>query len=288
MHSLWGASTQVGPAATAGLCCLPLTQGGLVPFPPKDAGLKPRVGPLAPLRATSLASCLFSGRDPAQLAAPPSRRRLAGHPGLLFICSCCLWCCGGMSWLLGIVLGHPLVGLPCPLLIFAAASQELRNRPAASSRAGLPGNECRGENLYRCLAGKYSGIRQARCILSCSPVLHMLSRVVVCKSRLPQPRTPFPWVLAAGKSDRFISGRQTTTDPDQQQRCLSCYSNEMGCRCHSWAGNGYLGVQPASQEVQKSLGVAWMGAITSPSSTSQAAGQQGWVLPASEYGELFP
>lgn len=85
----------------------------------------------------------------------------------------------------------------------------------------------------------------------------------------------------------LISGRQTTTDPDQQQRCLSCYSNKMGCRCHSWAGNGYLGVQPALQEVQESLGVAWMGAVTSPSSTTQAAGQQGWVLPASEYGKLF-
>lgn len=98
---------------------------------------------------------------------------------------------------------------------------------------------------------------------------------------------PFPGCLLLENQIGLISGRETTTDPDQQQRCLSCYSNEMGCRCHSWAGNGYLGVQPASQEVQESLGVAWMGAVTSPSSTSQAAGQQGWVLPASEYGELF-
>ena len=141
-------------------------QGGLVPCPPKDAGFKPRVGSLTPPRAISMAPCLFSGRDPARLASPSSGRRSAGHPGLLFIGSRHLWRCGGMPWLLGIVLGHPLVGLPCPLPIFAAASPELRNGPAASSLAGLPGNECRAQNLYRCLGGKCSGSKQARCTLS--------------------------------------------------------------------------------------------------------------------------
>lgn len=213
---------------------MPLTRGGLVPCPPKDAGFKLRVGCWAPPRAISLAPCLFSGRDPAQLAAPSLEGRSAGHPGLLFIGNRRLWHCGGMPWLLGIVLSHPLVGLPCPLLIFAAASRELRNRPAASSLAGLPGNECRGENLYRCLEDKYSGRKQARCTLSCSPVLCTLCRMIVCKSRPLQPGTSFPWLLAALLENHMglISGRQTATDPDQQQRCLSCYSNEMGCCCY--------------------------------------------------------
>lgn len=133
------------PAARAGLRCLPLTQGGLVPCPPNDTGCRLRVGSLAHMRAILLAPCLFSGRDPARLAALSSGRKSAGHPVLLFISSCHLWCCSGMPWLLGIVLGHALMGLPCPLPIFAAASQELRNRPAASSLAGLPGNECRAD-----------------------------------------------------------------------------------------------------------------------------------------------
>lgn len=62
----------------------------------------------------------------------------------------------------------------------------------------------------------------------------------------------------------------------------------MGCCCRSWAGNDCLGVHLLPhKEVQEALGVTWMGAVTSPSSTAQAAGQQGWVLPASKYGEAF-
>lgn len=46
-----------------------------------------------------------------------------------------------------------------------------------------------------------------------------------------------------------------------------------------------LGVHPASEEVQEALGVPQVGAIISPSRTMQTARQ---VLPASEYGKVFP
>lgn len=47
-------------------------------------------------------------------------------------------------------------------------------------------------------------------------------------------------------------------------------------------------MHPASEEVQEALGVPQVGAIISPSRTIQTAGQQGRVLPASEYGKMFP
>lgn len=99
-----------------------------------------------------------------------------------------------------------------------------------------------------------------------------LARALQGKSRPPQPGTPFPWVLAALLEDQMclISGNQTATDPDKQQRCLSCYFNEMGCCYHVWAGNDCPGVDPASQEVQTALRPAWMGAVTSLSSIAQA------------------
>lgn len=146
-----------GWASCQGSVILPTPYPGRVcSLPPKDVRFKPRVGSLAPARVILLAPCLFSGTEPDWLAASSSGRRSPGHPGLLFISSHPLWCCDGMPWLLGIVLGHPLVGLPCPLLIFAAASWELRNGPAASSLAGLPNSESRGENLYRFPGGNYS------------------------------------------------------------------------------------------------------------------------------------
>lgn len=120
--------------------------------------------------------------------------------------NCHLWRCSGMPWLLGIALSHSLVGLPCPLPIFAAASQELRNGPSASSLAGLPDNECRDENLQM-RGGKYSGRKQARCTLSCSRVVHMLYRV---KAGLCSKGSLFPgcllpcWKQAQGSKQQQI------------------------------------------------------------------------------------